>query len=294
MMTTADPAATVVLLGTKGGPAIRPGSAMPTSTLVQMGGQTLLVDVGLGATAAICNVGLPLTALDAVLITHLHSDHYLELGPLLHTAWTAGLKHQIPIFGPSGIETYWQGFLNSMAYDTATRETDEGRPPFHDLFPIAHIDPDRPLDIDGVIVTAIRNDHPPVEDSFALKFQAHGQTLVLSGDTAPIDTMIGFAEGADLLVHEAMLPQGVQAIVDRMGYPDDRLMTHIQRSHSPAGDVARIAAKAKVKALALHHLIPSGEPGITEDHWRAAVTPHYDGPLYIGQDGMMIPLECDK
>lgn len=285
---TNNPPACVTLLGTKGGPAIRPGSAMPTSSLVQMGGQNILVDAGLGVTAGLCRAGLTLTDIDAILITHLHSDHVLELGPLLHTAWTAGLKYQVPIFGPPGIETYWQGFLNSMVFDIAVRETDEGRPPFHDLFPIAHIDPERPLDIEGVVVTALRNRHPPIEDSFALKLHACGHALVLSGDTAPIDAMIGFANGTDLLVHEAMLPEGIQTILDRMEYDDDRLMAHILRSHSPAADVAQIATRAGVKALALNHLIPSGEPGITDDHWRAAVVPHYNGPLYIGQDGMVI------
>lgn len=279
----------VVLLGTKGGPAIRPGGPMPTSTLVQMGGLTILVDAGLGAARAIGEAGLPLTALDAVLITHLHSDHVLELGPLLHTAWTAGLQHEVPIFGPPGIETYWQGFLNAMEYDIALREVDEGRPAFHDLVTIGHITDTRPIDLEGVLISALRNHHPPIDDSFALKLQHGGDTLVLSGDTAPIAEMIPFARDADLLIHEAMLPEGVQAIVDRMGTDDNRLLDHILRSHSPADDVGRIAAAAGVRALALNHLIPSGDPDITEDHWRDAIAQHYDGALYVGHDGLVIP-----
>jgi ribonuclease BN (tRNA processing enzyme) len=279
----------VVLLGTKGGPAIHPGGPMPTSTLVQMGGLTLLVDAGLGAARAIGEAGLPLNTLDAVLITHLHSDHILELGPLLHTAWTAGLQHEIPIFGPPGIERYWQGFLGAMEYDIALREEDEGRPPFHELFSLGHLSDMRPIDLQGVLVSAMRNHHPPVKDSFALKLEHGGETLVLSGDTAPVPEMIPFARDADLLVHEAMLPQGVQAIVDRMGTNDTRLLDHILRSHSPADEVGRLAAAAGVRALALNHLIPSGDNGMSESDWRAAVAPHYDGPLHVGRDGMVIP-----
>ena len=280
----------VTLLGTKGGPAIRPGSARPASTLIEMGGQTILVDVGLGAAIGLTEAGVSLTELDAVFITHLHSDHYLELGPLLHTAWTAGLQHQIPIFGPPGIEMYWQSFLNSMSHDIAIRTQDEGRPEFHDLCVLSHITDERPIDMEGVLVSAMRNDHPPIEDSFALRFEADDQVVVLSGDTAPMPRMAEFAQQAELLVHEAMLRDGVQGLVDRMGYADDRLMNHILRSHSPAEDVARIAQAAQVRALALTHLIPSGEPGVTEDTWRAAVSGLYDGPIHVGRDGLMIEI----
>ncbi|MEZ5910901.1 MAG: MBL fold metallo-hydrolase [Paracoccaceae bacterium] len=59
--------------------------------------------------------GMALKELGAIVITHLHSDHYLELGPLLHTAWTAGLNHGVTVWGPAGLEAYWQAFLTSMA-----------------------------------------------------------------------------------------------------------------------------------------------------------------------------------
>jgi ribonuclease BN (tRNA processing enzyme) len=77
---------------------------------------------------AVCDQGVALTALDAILVTHLHSDHYLELGPLLHTAWTAGLNRPVPVYGPPRLGHYWQAFLTSMEDDIALRIEDEGRP----------------------------------------------------------------------------------------------------------------------------------------------------------------------
>jgi len=284
--------AIVTLLGVKGGPAIRPGTSMPTATLVRMGGRTVLIDAGLGAAAGLCRAGVALTALDAVLITHLHSDHYLELGPLLHTAWTAGLRRAVPVIGPAGLDRYWQGFRAAMAFDIETRTADEGRPDFDALFTVHRLDESLDLTLGDLGVTALRNHHPPIADSFALRLQAAGKAVVLSGDTAPIDAMADFARGADLLVHEAMLEAGVQAIVDRVGHGagDNRLLAHILRSHTPAGAVAQIAARARVKALALNHLIPDNEPGIGEADWRAAVAPHFAGALHIGHDGMEIAL----
>jgi ribonuclease BN (tRNA processing enzyme) len=280
----------ITLLGTKGGPAIRPGSSMPTATLVELAGQTLLVDAALGCTSALTRAGVTLTDLDAVLITHLHSDHYLELGPLLHTAWTAGLKTPLPIYAPKGLDTYWQGFLASMAFDIETRIADEGRPDLSQLAFIQTLDDTSTLHSGDLTITTLRNHHPPIKDSFALKLTGAGKTLVLSGDTAPIPEMAEFAQGADLLVHEAMLIPGVQKIVDRMGYKDDRLFKHILRSHTPAEEAAKIAQQAGVKALALNHLIPADDPEVTAQDWLNATQPHYSGETHIGHDGLRITL----
>ena len=67
----------VSLLGVKGGPAIRRGSNMPTSTLIHLNGKNLLVDAALGVSRSVCEQGVSLNHIDAIFITHLHSDHYL-------------------------------------------------------------------------------------------------------------------------------------------------------------------------------------------------------------------------
>ncbi|MBS0124007.1 MBL fold metallo-hydrolase [Thetidibacter halocola] len=278
----------VVLLGTKGGPAIRPGSPMPTATLLQLGGATVLIDAGLGAARGLCDAGVALTALDAIVITHLHSDHYLELGPLLHTAWTAGLKRPVPVIGPEGLATYWQGFLASMDFDIALRQRDEGRPPLAPLADIRVIGEDQA--IGPLALRAMRNVHPPIEDSYALRVDHAGRAVVISGDTAPMPEMVDFARGADVLVHEAMLEAGIDALCARVGNGDDRLRVHLERSHSPAGAVARIASEAGVGQLALNHMIPVDDPAFGPADWEAAIRPHWPGPLTLGGDGAEIPL----
>ncbi|MEQ9257603.1 MAG: MBL fold metallo-hydrolase [Roseovarius sp.] len=283
-------AESVTLLGVKGGPAIYPGSAMPTSILIRMAGLAVLVDTGLGATAALCRAGLRLTEIDAIFITHLHSDHYLELGPLLHTAWCAGLKRAVPVYGPSGLEPCWQHFRASMAYDIATRMEDEGRPDFAGMAALHLLDETLSLDLGGLKVRAMQNHHPPVTESHALRFESAQHSVVISGDTAPMAEMERFAKGADLLVHEAMLSRNVRALCDHMGYPDDRLERHILRSHTEAREAGAIATRAGVKALALTHFVPSGQFGADAATWRAEAQATFAGPLHIGEDGMEIPL----
>ncbi|NCW69503.1 MAG: MBL fold metallo-hydrolase, partial [Marivivens sp.] len=173
----------VTLLGTKGGPAIRPGTPMPTSILVRLAGQVILVDAGLGVSRAVCDAGVALTDLDAIIVTHMHSDHYLELGPLMHTAWTAGLKRVVPIYGPAGLTAYWQGFLASMEADISLRIADEGRPALEPLADIRLLNAGQ-FTIGSVTIDAIRNEHPPLIDSFALRLTGDGKSATLSGDTA--------------------------------------------------------------------------------------------------------------
>ena len=278
----------VALLGVKGGPAIRPGSHMPTSVLLQMEGTNIVVDAGLGVTRGICDQGVPLTSIDLIFITHLHSDHYLELGPLLHTAWTAGLNRPIPVIGPTGLRQYWAGFREAMQFDIDLRILDEGRCDFSMLADIREINDQATFG--EVQVKAMRNYHPPIEDSYALRFDAGGCSVVLSGDTAYLTQMASFAQDADLLVHEAMLPEGVAALCARMTNGDDRLREHILRSHTSAVDVGKIARDACVKRLALHHFVPDGDPDFTDHDWEAAIRQHWEGPLYLGKDGLRIPL----
>ncbi|EKF59750.1 metallo-beta-lactamase [Agrobacterium albertimagni AOL15] len=279
----------LTLLGTKGGPAIRPGGPNPTSMLLDLSGRRIVIDCGLGVSRGLAETGMSLKELDLIFITHLHSDHVLELGPLIHTAWTTGLDHAVTVHGPEGTRAVWAGFLASLVYDIEIRIADEGRPDLAELVTVVEYGPGEIFRDGDLLVEALRVDHPPVTDCFALKFSGTGHTIVFSADTAPFPPLVDFARGADILVHEAMLPEGLESIVRRTGN-GARLREHLVASHSFAADAAQIAMQAGVGMLVLNHLIPADDPAFSEDHWRAAVAPHWSGPLVIGCDGLAIAL----
>ena len=281
----------VVLLGTKGGPAIRPGSAMPTASLLCLNGRRIVVDCGLGVTRGLVDQGIQLKDLAQIFVTHLHSDHYLELGPLIHTAWTAGLATPVDIWGPPGLDRVWRGFVTSLQDDIDLRIADEGRPDLRKLVRIHQVAEGEVTRLDGIAVTALRTDHPPLVDCFAFGFRSAARHVVFSGDTAPLPGLVDFARDADLLVHEAMLAQALPALTARVGNGSEKLMQHLLRSHTTAEDAARTATQAGVRRLALAHLIPADDPAYGIADWQAAVAPHWSGPLFIGQDGMRIDLD---
>lgn len=279
----------IVLLGTKGGPAIRPGGPSPTSSLIETGGRVIAVDCALGVSRGIVNAGVSLKGLSHILVTHLHSDHVLELGGLIHTAWTSGLATPVRVYGPAGTAALWDAFLASLVVDIATRIVDEGRPVLADLVTVTEIDEGTVLEEPGLRVTALRVPHPPLADCFAFRVEMASGVVVFSGDTAFHPPLAEFASGADLLIHEAMLPDGLESIIRRTGN-GSRLREHLIASHTFAADVGRIATMAGVRRLALNHMIPADDPDFTEAHWRGAVADTYAGELIVGRDGLEIRL----
>ncbi len=279
----------LVLLGSKGGPALRPGGPWPSSSLLEFGGRTIVVDCGLGVTRGLVDAGIGLKALDLIFITHLHSDHVLELGPLLHTAWTAGLASPVTLFGPPGTGHYWRRFCQAMEFDIEIRIVDEGRPDIRELVSIVEFGEGQILAQRGLKVSALRVDHPPVTDCFALRFDHAGKSIVFSADTAFFPPLAGFAKNADILIHEAMLEQGIERLVARTGN-GARLKEHLLASHSFAEEAGRIASDAGVKRLVLNHLIPADDPEIGEADWVAAVRKSWSGDLTIARDGLVVGL----
>lgn len=277
----------VVLLGTKGGPAVRAGGAMPTASLLELAGRRVVVDCGVGVTKGLVEAGMDLKSLDLIFITHLHSDHVLELGPLVHTAWTTGLKTPVTIYGPPGIEGYWAGFLASMSYDNSIRVYDEGRVPLEELVTVHSYDEGTVME-GALRVRALRVPHPPIKDSFALRFDGP-KAVTFSGDTAYFPPLAEFAQGSDLLVHEALLPAGVETIIAKTGL-GEKLRNHLYASHTKAEDVGRIAAAAGVGHLVLNHLVPADDPTIKAADWLVEVARVWNGPAQVGTDGMEILL----
>jgi ribonuclease BN (tRNA processing enzyme) len=280
----------LVVLGSKGGPAIRPGGPSPTACLLELGGHRIVVDCGLGVTRGLVDAGVSIKELDLVFVTHLHSDHVLELGPLLHTAWTAGLAKPVRVFGPPGTDHVWRQFLLSLEFDIDIRVADEGRPDLRELVVIEEFGEGEVLAEGGLTVSALRVDHPPVTDTFALRFEHAGSSVVFSADTARFLPLAEFAKGASVLVHEAMLPQGVDRLVARTGN-GERLREHLFASHSTAEEAGEIANAAGAGQLVLYHLIPADDPAIGASDWENAVRKSWAGPLTIAHDGLVVPLQ---
>lgn len=273
----------LLLLGTKGGP--RPSLLRSNpANLILSEGSAYLVDCGYGTTRQLLLAGVQPHELDAIFITHHHSDHTLELGPLLYQAWVGGLRRPIDVFGPPPLATLINGFFASLWFEIATRMEDEGRSDPRHLVRIHEIDaPSVALDTAKIRVTAGPVHHPPLRHAFAYRFDTQHRSVVLSGDTAMCPGLVALARRADVLVHEVMHVESLPRLI--AGLPNaPALHTHLLASHTTTEQVGSVAARAEVGTLVLNHFVPGDDPTITEEMWLAPPMRVFDGPVIVGRD----------
>jgi len=280
----------LVTLGTRGGPAIRTGfTPSPSANLIVFDNVPYVIDTGYGTSFKLVESKFPLPQLRYIFITHHHSDHNAEFGLLTYNSWAMGLKTPIEAFGPVGMKRLAQGFWDAYKFDIETRMADEGRPDLRKLVNVHEYAEGEVMKTDKVRVSSLRNVHPPIVDSFALKFEFPGKTIVFSGDTAYHPPLAKFAAGADILVHEAMLGPAIEFIV-RANPNAATILKHLQASHTLVADVGRIATEARVRTLVLSHFVPADAPNVTDKQWIDAVRETWKGDLVLAKDLMQINL----
>ena len=243
-----------------------------------------VVDCGDGVARQLVLAGIRLPQLRHIVLTHQHSDHNADYGNLMLLAWTAGLKTRVDAWGPPPLQQMTTHFLAMNAYDIRTRIQDEGRVALEPLIHVHELTSGGLVFADdNVRVTAALVDHPPVTPAFAYRFDAADRSIVVSGDTRRSENLIKLAKDADILVHEALFPAGVDRLV--AGVPNAAtLKQSILSHHTSAEDAGRVAQQAGVKTLVLSHFVPPEDPEITDRMWIEAARAHYDGNIVVGKD----------
>jgi len=278
----------LILLGTNGGPQPNKMRSQPSS-VVLVNDIHYVMDCGGGVSRQLVFANVPLRNLRYIFITHHHSDHNLDYGNLIYNAWCLGFKGRIDTYGPLPIEKMTKLFLELNAYDINIRIPDEGWPPLSAMiFPHEFSKDGLVMQNEHVKVTAALVNHPPVEPSFAYRFDTPDRSIVFSGDTTPCDNLVKLAQGADVLVHEVIHKPSLARLV--AGLPNaDKIVEHIVACHTTHIDVGKVAKAAGVKTLVLNHFVPGWGPSPpTDEMWMEGAKTHFDGKVIVGKDLMEI------
>jgi ribonuclease Z len=271
------PVMQLVLLGT-GYPYPSPERAGP-SCAIAAAGRLFIVDAGRGIGMRLAAAGNPWSSIEAVFLTHLHSDHIDGLPDLFHSTWEFGKGEPFQLYGPKGTQSVADGILQFYGPDILVRrDLTERLSPEGAKIKVHEIQEGVVFETPGEVkVTAFLVDHRPVEPAFGYRFDAGKHSIVISGDTRPSPNLIRFAEGADILVHEAYLRRSTVS----------GARWSIQDYHTSAREAGEMASKAKVKTLVLTHLIPAGA---TEQDFLDEARKAFGGKIIVGRDLMSIKL----
>ncbi len=270
-----SPSIYLVLLGT-GYPYPSAERAGPSCAVI-VGQRVFIVDAGRGTVMRLAATGIPWSAIEAAFLTHLHSDHIDGLPDLFHSTWQFGNGKPFDLYGPEGTKSIADGILQFYAPDIRIR-----RDLTEKLYPEGARIRAREIQegvvfeiLEEVTITAFLVDHDPVKPAFGYRFDAGEHSIVITGDTRPNPNLTRYAEGADILVHEAYVRS------DSSADTSDTKRWSIYDYHTSAKEAGEVAEKAKVKILVLTHLIPAGA---SEKDFLDEAKKGFGGEIIVGKD----------
>lgn len=286
------------------------GAPLPDPTragacvLVLAGEDLYVVDVGSGAPRNFAPMGVPTGRVEAVFLTHFHSDHFDGLGELMTTRWAGGAhKSPLPVYGPTGVTQVVKGLNMAYAQDfnyriahhgeTVTARSGAGASARSFKTPLSG-EGLKVLERNGLTVTAFAVEHEPVAPAVGYRFDYKGRSLVISGDTKPSENLVQFSQGVDLLAHEALAPH-VMAIMEEaaaeVGAEHIRkIAVDVLDYHTSPVQAAEIAARAGVGHLLFYHLVPPLPARPMEKFFLRGVDEAFSGDMTLGRDGTLISL----
>jgi ribonuclease Z len=280
----------VTLLGT-GVPTPRADRFGP-STLIEAGSRKLLIDAGRGTTIRLNQIGVPMGEINALLLTHYHSDHTSGIPDLWLTGWLQShfARRTTPfhVIGPTGAGALMSGLEMAYRRDIEIRISDEQLPPEGVAVVVDEFNQDGVVfDQDGVRVLAFEVDHgAAITPAYGYRVEYDGRVVVISGDTRYNENVIRYGEGADLLIHEVAIVRPELISVPFI----QRIMAH----HTTAREAGMVFSRTRPKLAAFTHLVflasetvPPASIADLIDETRQS----YSGPLEVGEDLMSFLVE---
>ena len=297
-----------VMLCGAGGTLPDPRRSGPCAA-VQAGSRLFVVDAGTNGARNLGRFGVNAGRVEAVLLTHAHSDHFDGLGELGMVRWLNGSHEEpLPVHGPPVVSEVVAGFNRAYAADMGYRTAHQGSrvaPPGGGglrAVPFA-LPADRELAAvvegpDGLKISAFRVAHEPVTEAVGYRFDYKGRVVVISGDTVKSANVVHHARDADLLVHEALatrITQRIAAAAEAVGADGAaKMMRDVGSYHATPVEAAEVAAEAGVGQLLFYHVAPALPVAALERVFLDGVADAYDGPVTLGVDGTTISVPVEE
>jgi ribonuclease Z len=256
----------VFLCGTAS-PLPAPGRAQ--ACVAVLAGESLyLVDAGAGSSQVATLGRLPLEHLEAVFLTHFHSDHIAALPEFNLNSWVAGRAVPLAVFGPPGVSEVVDGLNNAYRLDLTYRVAHHGEEllaPNLGVMKAQLMEAGTVIDMGDLTITSFQVNHDPVRPAVGYRFDYLGRSVVISGDAIVTPGLINAANGADLLLQDSLSLPIIESFEKASaGSRMEKIFIDIQDYHAHTSDLSALVAESGVRQLALYHLVPPPQNALFE------------------------------
>lgn len=286
------------------------GAPMPdknragSQTVVVAGGQVLLFDAGPGSTLKLEISPVDVGAVDALFITHFHSDHIGGIGELMLKRWaTTGRQEPLPIYGPSGVANMVAGFEQAYQLDSIYRIAHHGEevmPPTgfggdaHTFDLGSGLMSSKKVYQKGELeVIAFNVAHAPAFPAVGYRVNYKGRSVVITGDTKYDKNLIQHSKQADVIISEALNKKFSSIIARATKHLESNasaVATDIQDYHISPKEAADVAREADVQQLVITHILPPVPTDLLVRPYLKEAREVYKGNIYMANDGTLISL----
>ena len=274
----------VTLLGT--GAPVPSMERFGPSILVEAGGQKLLFDCGRGAAQRLWQLKIPLGKIDALFLTHLHSDHIVGIPDVWLTGWIPAVygRRELPlqVLGPTGTKDMMDNLVKAFSWDITTRAKEKNKADSGALVIAKDIREGVIWENKEIKITPFTVRHSDFIDSaLGYKIEYAGRTLILSGDTRYSENLIRYAKGADVIIHEV-------AAANEQTMQTSPLVNQILGFHTSPEEAGKVFEQTKPKLAVYSHIVLlTAEPSIPPPTMNEVILrtkKTYSGAVEAGED----------
>ena len=225
------------------------------ANLIYTSKSKILIDCGSGITQRLKQAKIGTDEIDALFLTHLHSDHVVDFYQLIISSWHSYRIKPWKVYGPKGTKKFIQLIMNTWRKERNLRIKYEKRSSIEAFkIQVYEFKDYGKIKIKDIIVEYFEVDHQPVKYAYGFNFHHKGKKITVSGDTKPCNNLIKYAQKADVLLHEVFIESELKP---KNGMRTKETLHNVKAYHTTSTMVGKVASLTHCKKLVLTHFVPT-------------------------------------
>ena len=225
------------------------------SNLVSTKKSNILIDCGSGVTQRLEQIKMSTANIDALVLTHLHSDHVVDFYQLIISSWHSYRVKPWTIYGPKGTKKFLTNIMNAWQDERKLRIKYESRSSINAfILAITEFGEHGKIKIKDTQLEYFRVDHFPVKHAYGFNFYNNKKKLTISGDTKPCENLMKYAQLSDVLLHEVYIEGEIQPATKMRS---SKTLHNVKAYHTTSTQVGKVASVSRCKKLVLTHFVPT-------------------------------------